>query len=193
MIIQFSIATLKNSLFKGVIRLVSWYLTCPLRSLNSLWVCAGTGKGGESIFGKYFEDELNDTKQHTQRGMLSMASRGPNTNGYLRCIDLSLLCWFKMIFIIIIFHSKEANSFSYTSRNLTWTTWTPYSAGHHIFLLFVGCCLLISFPTQYQSYLGSGGSGCIWKSSRRQVRISKTIDFLRLFFVLLVAVLSLSQ
>jgi len=43
--------------------------------------CSGTGKGGESIYGQYFEDELNDVKRHSKRGMLSMASRGPNTNG----------------------------------------------------------------------------------------------------------------
>lgn len=41
----------------------------------------GTGKGGESIYGKYFDDEIVDTLKHDRRGVLSMANRGPNTNG----------------------------------------------------------------------------------------------------------------
>ncbi len=39
------------------------------------------GKGGESIYGKYFEDEIVDVLKHDSRGTLSMANRGPNTNG----------------------------------------------------------------------------------------------------------------
>ncbi|XP_042899434.1 peptidyl-prolyl cis-trans isomerase-like 3 isoform X1 [Parasteatoda tepidariorum] len=41
----------------------------------------GTGKGGLSIWGKKFEDELKDELKHSTRGMISMASSGPNTNG----------------------------------------------------------------------------------------------------------------
>ncbi|KAF7457881.1 putative peptidyl-prolyl cis-trans isomerase [Cryptosporidium felis] len=45
----------------------------------------GTGKGGESIYGKYFEDEFNSELKHDRRGILSMAGKGaskkPNTNG----------------------------------------------------------------------------------------------------------------
>jgi peptidyl-prolyl cis-trans isomerase-like 3 len=41
----------------------------------------GTGKGGASIYGKYFDDEIVDTLKHDRRGTLSMANRGPNTNG----------------------------------------------------------------------------------------------------------------
>ena len=40
-----------------------------------------TGKGGESIFGKPFADELKTGLSHSSRGILSMANRGPNTNG----------------------------------------------------------------------------------------------------------------
>lgn len=40
----------------------------------------GTGRGGESIWGKAFEDEF-DPYYHNLRGALSMANAGPNTNG----------------------------------------------------------------------------------------------------------------
>jgi len=38
------------------------------------------GKGGYSIYGKYFADELSDALKHDARGTLSMANRGPGTN-----------------------------------------------------------------------------------------------------------------
>ena len=40
----------------------------------------GTGIGGESIWGKSFEDEFTP-ELHNLRGALSMANAGPNTNG----------------------------------------------------------------------------------------------------------------
>ena len=40
----------------------------------------GTGIGGESIWGRSFEDEFTP-KLHNLRGALSMANAGPNTNG----------------------------------------------------------------------------------------------------------------
>ena len=40
----------------------------------------GTGCGGESIWGRLFEDEFTG-ELHNLRGALSMANAGPNTNG----------------------------------------------------------------------------------------------------------------
>ncbi|XP_057874050.2 peptidyl-prolyl cis-trans isomerase CYP65 isoform X1 [Cryptomeria japonica] len=41
----------------------------------------GTGRGGESIWGKPFKDELNSKLLHSERGIVSMANSGPHTNG----------------------------------------------------------------------------------------------------------------
>lgn len=41
----------------------------------------GTGTGGESIWGKSFEDEVSPKKTFNKKGLLAMANSGPNTNG----------------------------------------------------------------------------------------------------------------
>ena len=41
----------------------------------------GTGRGGQSVFGAKFEDEITRELKHTGAGILSMANSGPNTNG----------------------------------------------------------------------------------------------------------------
>ena len=41
----------------------------------------GTGRGGSSIYGEKFEDEIHSSLKHTGAGILSMANSGPNTNG----------------------------------------------------------------------------------------------------------------
>jgi peptidyl-prolyl cis-trans isomerase-like 2 len=40
----------------------------------------GSGKGGQSIWGKNFNDELQGPFKHDKRGVLSMANKGKNTN-----------------------------------------------------------------------------------------------------------------
>ena len=55
------------------------------RNIKAFMVQGGdptcTGKGGESIFGKYFADEFRENLTFSSRGMLGMVNKGPNTNG----------------------------------------------------------------------------------------------------------------
>lgn len=41
----------------------------------------GTGRGGTSIYGQKFEDEMHLDLRFTGAGILAMANAGPNTNG----------------------------------------------------------------------------------------------------------------
>lgn len=41
----------------------------------------GTGMGGESLWGKPFEDEVTQKAQFDRKGLVAMANSGPSTNG----------------------------------------------------------------------------------------------------------------
>ena len=73
-----------------------------------------TGKGGKSIWGGKFNDEISDSLKHNARGMLSMANSGPNSNqsqffityAAQPSLDLKYTVFGKVRFLNFL-HSKE--------------------------------------------------------------------------------------
>ncbi|KAJ3495349.1 hypothetical protein NLG97_g3462 [Lecanicillium saksenae] len=53
----------------------------------------GSGRGGSSIYGDKFEDEISPSLKHTGAGILSMANAGPNTNGSQFFVTLAPTPW----------------------------------------------------------------------------------------------------
>jgi peptidyl-prolyl cis-trans isomerase-like 1 len=53
----------------------------------------GTGRGGESIFGGKFEDEIRRDLKFTGAGILAMANSGPATNGSQFFLTLAPTPW----------------------------------------------------------------------------------------------------
>ncbi len=56
----------------------------------------GTGRGGQSIWGKPFEDEFSAKVKFDRPGILAMANSGPNTNGSQFFITTVPTSWLNM-------------------------------------------------------------------------------------------------
>ncbi|KAI1841625.1 hypothetical protein JX266_012178 [Neoarthrinium moseri] len=76
----------------------SYYDDCPVHRIIADFMIqtgdpTGTGRGGSSIYGEKFEDEIHPGLRHTGAGVLSMANAGPNTNGSQFFITLAPTPW----------------------------------------------------------------------------------------------------
>lgn len=56
----------------------------------------GTGRGGESIWGASFEDEVTPNQTFNRKGILAMANAGPGTNGSQFFITTAETPWLNM-------------------------------------------------------------------------------------------------
>ena len=56
----------------------------------------GTGRGGQSIWSKPFEDEVTSDLSFDRKGLLAMANAGPNTNGSQFFITTMPTPWLNM-------------------------------------------------------------------------------------------------
>ncbi|NGX55947.1 MAG: putative peptidyl-prolyl cis-trans isomerase [Candidatus Anoxychlamydiales bacterium] len=56
----------------------------------------GTGRGGNSIWGKPFQDEVRADIAFSKKGILAMANSGPNTNGSQFFITTAMTPWLNM-------------------------------------------------------------------------------------------------
>ena len=56
----------------------------------------GTGRGGQSIWGQRFEDEVSPNVKFDRKGLLAMANAGPNTNGSQFFITAMPTPWLNM-------------------------------------------------------------------------------------------------
>ncbi|KAF8472679.1 putative peptidyl-prolyl cis-trans isomerase ppi1 [Kalaharituber pfeilii] len=75
-----------------------YYNNCPFHRIIPDFMIqggdpTGTGRGGSSIYGPTFPDEIHPTLKHTGAGILSMANSGPNTNGSQFFITLAPTPW----------------------------------------------------------------------------------------------------
>ncbi|KAI5849450.1 putative peptidyl prolyl cis-trans isomerase [Morchella snyderi] len=83
--------------FEGLVKR-GYYNGCPFHRIIPDFMIqggdpTGTGRGGSSIYGGKFEDEIHPNLKHTGAGILSMANSGPNTNGSQFFITLAPTPW----------------------------------------------------------------------------------------------------
>ena len=62
----------------------------------------GTGRGGESLWGKSFADEVSAGVTFNRKGLLAMANSGPNTNGSQFFITTIPTPWLNMKHTIFV-------------------------------------------------------------------------------------------
>jgi cyclophilin family peptidyl-prolyl cis-trans isomerase len=80
----------------------------------------GSGRGGQSLWGRPFEDEVNTGLVFDAPGILAMANAGPNTNGSQFFITVAPTPWLNghhTIFGKIISGMDVVNSISTVQRN----------------------------------------------------------------------------
>lgn len=88
----------------------------------------GDGTGGESLWGREFEDEFVKGLRHDRPYTLSMANAGANTNGAWACLCSFALRFFFAALTRFPFtapRTQAVSSSSPPSQRLTWTTSTP--------------------------------------------------------------------
>ncbi|KAI5846124.1 putative peptidyl prolyl cis-trans isomerase [Tricharina praecox] len=83
--------------FKGLVTR-GYYNGCPFHRVITDFMIqggdpTGTGRGGSSIYGGKFADEIHPSLKHTGAGILSMANSGPDTNGSQFFITLAPTPW----------------------------------------------------------------------------------------------------
>ncbi|KAF1324068.1 Lrr-containing protein, partial [Globisporangium splendens] len=90
----------------------------------------GTGRGGESVYGGKFEDEISKELKHTGAGVLSMANAGPNTNGSKHTVFGRISDGMKVIQRMGLVPTGANDSLSWPPPPTSWTAVTATDTQH---------------------------------------------------------------